>query len=129
MKKILFVDSDIESSKKYGENLVSKGYEVVYARDGEEGLRKAKELNPDLIILEVELPKLDGTSVLRVLKEDSSTRDTPVVMLTAHDNPKARIEAAKLGITVYFEKSKTGNGMLADWLRELIAVSSEMSER
>lgn len=128
MKKILFIDSDEESSKKYGENLTSKGYKVEYARDGEEGLGKAKELNPNLIILEVDLPKLNGTSVLKSLKENVSTRNIPVVMLAAHENPEVRTEATKLGVTVYFEKSKTNNEMLIDWVRELIAVSDEMSD-
>jgi CheY-like chemotaxis protein len=63
--------------------LSAQGYEVVTARDGEEALQRARELEPDLVLLDVMMPKLDGISVLKELKADVTLRFMPVVLLTA----------------------------------------------
>ena len=81
--KILVVDDDsdfVESTKMV---LESKPYEVIVARDGEEGLRKAREENPDLILLDIIMPIKDGFTAAEQLKKDPQLRKIPVLMLTS----------------------------------------------
>ena len=81
--KILLVDDDsdfVESTKMV---LESKPYEVIVARDGEEGLRKAREENPDLILLDIIMPIKDGFTAAEQLKKDPQLRKIPVLMLTS----------------------------------------------
>ena len=81
--KILLVDDDsdfVESTKIV---LESKAYEVIVAREGEEGLRKAREENPDLILLDIIMPIKDGFTAAEQLKKDPQLRKIPVLMLTS----------------------------------------------
>lgn len=87
-------------------SLVGKkaGFDVVEAADGVEGLAKAHSLTPDLIILDISMPKLDGRDVLRELKTNPATRAVPVVMFTSRDTHFERIEGLQLGADDYVEK-------------------------
>jgi len=82
-KKILVVDDEPNIVKTVKSRLKANGYDVVTAYDGEEGLDKAYKEKPDLIILDLMLPKLHGHDVYKRLKADSEYKDTPIVMLTA----------------------------------------------
>jgi DNA-binding response OmpR family regulator len=81
MKKILAVDDHVHIVRLIEVNL-AKEYTVITAADGEEGLEKAREHRPDLIILDVVMPKKDGFSMLAELKADPQLRQIPVIMLT-----------------------------------------------
>ncbi len=81
-KPVLVIDNDPEVRITIGQYLVSKGYEVVYAEDGEKGLKKAIELCPFAITLDVLLPQRDGWSVLKNLKENPETKDIPVIVIS-----------------------------------------------
>lgn len=83
MAKILIVDDSPIISEIHKGVLEAEGYEVDLALDGAEGLAKAGEIIPDLIILDVILPKLNGYDVCRALKKDERLKNIPVVMLTA----------------------------------------------
>jgi CheY-like chemotaxis protein len=73
---------------------IQQGYEVVTAVDGEDGLRRARELEPDLVLLDVMMPKLDGISVLKELKGDTALRFIPVILVTAKaDKIRARVSS------------------------------------
>lgn len=80
--KVLIVDDDAFLSGIYGTKLELEGFAVATARDGEEGLKAAFVEKPDLILLDVLMPKLDGFEVLKRLKEAPETKNTPVIMLT-----------------------------------------------
>lgn len=80
--KVLIVDDDAFLSGIYATKLELEGFAVVSARDGDEGLRTALKETPDLILLDVLMPKLDGFEVLKRLKADDTTKDIPVIMLT-----------------------------------------------
>ncbi|HTK04312.1 MAG TPA: response regulator [Candidatus Eisenbacteria bacterium] len=80
--KVLIVDDDAFLSGIYATKLELEGFLVVTARDGEEGLKAAMREKPDLILLDVLMPKLDGFEVLKRLKADPETKPTPVIMLT-----------------------------------------------
>ena len=80
--KVLIVDDDAFLSGIYATKLELEGFLVVTARDGEEGLKAAMKEKPDLILLDVLMPKLDGFEVLKRLKADEGTKPIPVIMLT-----------------------------------------------
>jgi two-component system alkaline phosphatase synthesis response regulator PhoP len=84
--------------------LTSRGYTVTAGRDGEEGLRKAREIHPDLIVLDVMLPLMDGFEVCRRLKEDPATRRIPVILLTAKAFGTDRAEGLAAGADLFVPK-------------------------
>ncbi len=93
-KKILVVDDEEEMVMAVQARLEANGYEVVTAYDGEEGLKKARSENPDLIILDLMLPKMDGYQVCATLKHDDRYKKIPVLLFTA----KAGTEDERIGI-------------------------------
>ncbi len=99
-KKVLIIDDDRGLLKMLKANLDSKGLSVYTATTGEEGLQMVSKISPDLIILDVILPKLKGREVCRKLKEDERFKDIPVIFLTAKESPddiRAEIEAGAIG--------------------------------
>ncbi len=97
MKKILIIDDEEEFDTFIKTNLeLREDYEVSFALDGEEGLRVAKELKPDLILLDIMMPKMNGFEVLKGLRGDEKTKSIPVIMVTARSDDDSMIEALKL---------------------------------
>lgn len=92
-KKILLVDDEKDLVEMVTLRLKAYGYEVISAYDGQEALDKARREKPDLIILDILLPKLDGYKVSRMLKFDEKYKNIPIIMLTS----RAREEDVKLG--------------------------------
>jgi len=82
MPKILIVDDDTFLSGIYATKLDLEGFQVATAHDGEEGVKAAQKDKPDLILLDVLMPKLDGFEALKRLKADPNLKDVPVIMLT-----------------------------------------------
>ena len=105
MKKILFVEDESALQKTFSDLLTNKGYEVISALDGEAGLRLAKEKQPDLILLDLILPKIDGFGVLKELKQEVSTVDIPVVVLTNLEQMEDIQRVLALGATTYLVKA------------------------
>lgn len=104
MKKILVVDdeSDIIEILKF--MLEAHGYECITATDGEEGLKAAKEENPDLIILDVMMPKINGYKICRLLKFDNKYKNVPIFMLTARSQDEDKIIGEETGADEYITK-------------------------
>jgi len=82
-KKILVVDDEENIVTMVEARLTSSGYDVITAADGQEGLAKARKENPDLIILDIMLPKLDGYKVCRMLKFDDQYKHIPIILFSA----------------------------------------------
>lgn len=82
-KKILIVDDDVTLREMYEERLKYDGFVVIGASDGEEALKKTKEEMPSLILLDIMMPKMNGVDVLTHLRADESTKNIPVIVLTA----------------------------------------------
>jgi two-component system, OmpR family, response regulator VicR len=101
MTKILIVDDEPPIIDVLVYNLKQAGYETVIARDGEQAVALARREQPDLIILDLMLPKLDGLEVYRILRRDS---DVPVIMLTARDAEIDRVVGLELGADDYVVK-------------------------
>lgn len=82
MHKILIVEDDADARLLLGRRLAAHHFEVVEADHGDEGIRKAKELKPDLIVLDLKLPGDDGVQIYQTLRQDPSTEGVPVLFLT-----------------------------------------------
>ena len=98
---VLIIDDEADARDIMQRLLASKGFEVVTASSGEEGLRLAHELQPSVITLDVMMPQMDGWAVLRALKADPDLRDIPVIMVTMLED---RSKAYSLGATEYLVK-------------------------
>jgi len=105
MKKILFIEDEAAIQKTLGESLRNKGYEVKSAMDGEIGLRLSKSEHPDLILLDLILPKLHGLDLLEIIRKDKETKDIPVIILTNLENVGEVERALELGATTYLVKA------------------------
>ena len=101
MKKILVVDDEKPISDIVKFNLTKEGYDVYTAYDGEEALQQVKEVEPDLILLDLMLPKIDG---LEVAREVRKTHDMPIIMVTAKDSEIDKVLGLELGEDEYVTK-------------------------
>ncbi len=82
MSKVLLIEDDSLMVKMYNMKFSHDGFDVEVALDGEDGLQKAKTVSPDIIVLDIMLPRMSGTEVLEKLREDPHTKDIPVIVLT-----------------------------------------------
>jgi len=103
-KKILIVDDEPNIVKMVESRLKAEGYEIVTARDGQEGLDAARKEKPDLIILDIMMPKLDGYEVCRMLRADIQYNAIPIVMLTACGQATDIKEGMERGADAYIAK-------------------------
>jgi len=108
--RILVVDDELPIVELLTYNLKRANYEVLFARDGEEALRVARQEQPDLIILDLMLPKLDGLEVCRALRRE---RDVAIIMLTARDGEVDRVVGLELGADDYVVKPFSVRELLA----------------
>ena len=104
MSKILLVEDNETNRNMLSRRLVKRGYEVVIAVDGESGLRMAESEAPDLILMDMSLPVLDGWEATRRLKAASATQRIPVIALTAHAMSSDRDKAFAVGCNDYDTK-------------------------
>ena len=111
--RILAVDDTPESLEILRVRLEANHYEVVTASDGEEGLAKAHELRPDLILLDVMMPKLDGIAVVRALKQNPELRSIPVILVTAKSDTRDVVEGLDAGGDDYLTKPFEHSALLA----------------
>jgi DNA-binding response OmpR family regulator len=111
-KKILVVDDEPDILETIKMRLEANGYNVLTATDGNEGYKKAKTELPDLIILDLMLPGLDGYQVCRLLKFDENYRHTPIIMLTAKSQEEDKMWGEKAGANYYLTKPFRPNELL-----------------
>ena len=105
MKTILIIEDEAALQKALEDILTGEGYQTLAALDGEVGLSLAKEKNPDLILLDLILPKIHGFDVLKKLKSDEQTKDIPVIILTNLESMEDVNKAIELGATTYLVKA------------------------
>lgn len=101
---ILFADDDPDTCEMMKTLLGFQGYEVVTARDGREAIRIARQKSPQLILLDLELPKLNGISVAKSLKRDWRFKSTPIIMVSGHNPATFRQRALDAGCDEYLLK-------------------------
>ncbi len=105
MKKILFIEDESALQKTLGDTLKKEGYDVVSALNGEIGLNLAKTQSPDLILLDLILPKMDGFDVLKALIGSEETKNIPVIILTNLERMQDIEMALELGAKTYLVKA------------------------
>ena len=103
-KTILLVEDNEDNLIVYRTILDHVGYRVIEARDGEEGVARARADHPDLILMDVSLPKMDGWEATRRIKADEGTRQIPIIAVTAHALDDDREKATQVGCDGYLAK-------------------------
>ena len=104
MAKVLLVEDQEDNRDMLTRRLKKRGYEVEIAVDGAEGVEKARSEAPDLILMDMSLPVMDGWEATRILKAEEATRSIPVVALTAHAMSTDREKAFEAGCDAYETK-------------------------
>ena len=117
--RILLVDDEPSIVKMVGKRLEVEGFDVLIAMDGQDGLTKARTQSPDLIVLDLMLPKLNGYEVCTMLKQDGRYQKIPVVMFTAKAQDKDEKLGMECGADAYFRKPFKAQELL-EKIRELV---------
>jgi two-component system alkaline phosphatase synthesis response regulator PhoP len=104
MAKILVVEDQEEIAALLKFKLKNSGYDVLLAENGKNGLESARNNSPDLIVLDVMMPVMNGVEMLKALKSDDNLKSIPVIMLTAQSSEPAVVEGFKLGADDYITK-------------------------
>jgi DNA-binding response OmpR family regulator len=105
-RKILLVEDDETLASVYKQRLELEGFEVQHVNNGEDALDKAVKFSPELILLDVMMPKLNGFDVLDILRNTPATRNIHIIMLTALSQPKDAERARELGADDFLVKSQ-----------------------
>lgn len=103
-KKILAVDDSRVMRDLLGAALISAGYDVATAEDGEHGLRMAQEHRPDAIITDINMPKMDGFEFMETIRQDTAFRSTPILVLTTEFSKEKKARARNAGATGWIVK-------------------------
>jgi CheY-like chemotaxis protein len=122
----ILVIEDSPTQALHVQNLLTReGVTVALATDGLQGISMARELGPDLILLDMQLPSMNGLQVCEVLKHKRETQNIPVIMLTRHDDPQMITQGLQSGIVDYIPKDAFADAVLLETLRQmgLIAAS------
>ena len=120
MATILLVEDERNLQRTLSDLLEDEGHEVVSAMNGEEGFAEAKEEQPDLILLDLILPKLHGFKVLKKLKNTEKTKDIPVIILTNLEGTDDVQKALEMGVTTYLVKSDYELGEVLNKVEETL---------
>lgn len=104
MAKVLIIEDELTLANNLSDKLRGEGYTVVTSADGEEGLEKVRAERPDLIVLDIMLPGLDGLSLCRIVRRDSATSHIPIIMLTARGTEVDKIVGLESGADDYVVK-------------------------
>ena len=103
-KTVLLVEDNEDNLVVYRTILEHVGYEVIEARDGEEGVNRARADLPDIILMDISIPKIDGWEATERLKRDGQTSEIPIIALTAHALEEDRAKAMRAGCDGYLAK-------------------------
>src|SRR5262245_60172853 len=104
MAKVLIIEDELTLANNLAEKLRSEGFNVITAPDGEDGLDKVRSERPDLIVLDIMLPGLDGLSLCRIVRRDTATSHIPIIMLTARGTEVDKIVGLGSGADDYVVK-------------------------
>lgn len=121
MTKVLVVEDDPLLSRMYLRVFTFEGFEIQMAENGQVGLDKLREFRPDIILIDVMMPVMNGEEMLARLKADPATKDIPVIMLTNLADPKAAESMMAKGALQYVVKSKYGPTEITALVKETLA--------
>ncbi len=118
-KKILFIEDEMRLQESLGVKLKADGYEMLAAMDGKSGLEMAEKEKPDLILLDLILPKMDGFQVLEAMKVKPSISAIPIIVLSNLENGKDIERCLSLGVRSYLAKANYSLEEIAQKVREV----------
>lgn len=118
-KTVLVVEDSPTQALHMQTLLEQEGLEVLLAHDGKVGLSMAQELLPDLVVLDVQMPEMNGFQVCRQLKNNRATRDIPIIMFTRHDEREAVVLGLQTGAVDYIPKDAFADAVLLETLRQM----------
>ena len=121
---ILLAEDDSFLQKFYASTLEEAGYTIEIARDGIEALEKVKTLKPNLLLLDILMPKKDGFSVLEEMKADAELQNTPVIMLTSLEQESDMKKAMDAGAVDYFLKTDVNIGTLVAKVQKFLSTKN-----
>lgn len=104
MKKVLIIEDSPQDSAQFSKVLDKMGYTVFTASNGEEGVEKATKEIPDLILMDVVMPKMNGFQAARALNKNDETKDIPVIMVTTKSQETDKIWARRQGVKIFMTK-------------------------
>ena len=119
-KKILIVEDDQMIGSMYRTKLEQDGFIVLTAANGAQGLELALNEKPDLVMLDIIMPQLDGFSVLRQLRGNEGTKNTPIIMLTNLGTDEDKAKGQKLGATDYLIKANLTPAQISEIIKKYI---------
>ena len=122
-KKILLVEDDEALAAVYRSRLELEGFETLEVNNGEKALSAAVEFKPDLILLDVMMPKISGFDVLDIIRNTPETANIHVIMLTALGQPKDKEKAESLGVDDYLVKSQVVIGDVVERIKHNLGIS------
>ena len=125
--RVLMVEDHPDIADLYQLKLQLDGYRVAVASDGAAGLSLARSLMPDLILLDMHVPHLDGLQLLAALREDAATDEVPVVVCSEDDNPQLIKEAHRLGAAAYLVKANLLPSRLSQTVGDVLGQRGEFS--
>src|SRR5258707_9238674 len=120
-KKVLLVEDNVELLELMRLNLKQAGFSIATARNGIEALKKARSVVPDLVVLDLVLPELDGFAVCETLRRSKETADLPVIMLTGLTSEMTRFAGLESGANEYVTKPVSTHHLVSrikHWLRQ-----------
>lgn len=120
MAKILIVEDDIYLLKLYGDVFSKEGFEVELAEDGKEGIEKAQTFEPEIILLDLMLPYIDGFGVMQAVKSNPKIKDTKIVITTNLDSTMQRQKALSMGADKFLVKSGDTPGNILDEVKQAL---------
>jgi two-component system, OmpR family, response regulator AdeR len=118
--RVLMVEDHPDMADLYQLKLQLEGYRVVVASDGVLGLNLARSLKPDLVLLDIHVPLLDGLQLLAAIREDDTTRDMLVIICSEDDSPELIKEAQRLGAAAYLVKGNLLPSRLSRTIAEVL---------
>ena len=125
--RVLMVEDHPDIADLYQLKLQLEGYSVAVATDGLSGLQMARSMLPDVTLLDIHVPQLDGLQVLAALREDSATQDLPVIVCSEDDNPQLIKEAQRLGAAAYLVKANLLPAHLSQTVADVLRERTEFS--
>ena len=121
MTKILYVEDNEDNIYMLSRRLKRKNFDLVIARDGQAGVEAAQKENPDIILMDLSLPVLDGWGATRKLKGDASTKDIPIIALSAHAMEEHKSSAIEAGCNDYDTKP-------VDFARLMLKIEEQLAK-
>ena len=118
-KNVLLVEDSTTQALHLRTLLEREGLHVEWARDGRQGVQKAQQLHPDLVVLDIQMPEMNGFEVSRILKEEVKTADIPIIMFTRYDDAQSVMSGLETGAVDYIPKDAFAEAVLLETLRQM----------